>query len=238
MIGVYKNYLIFEDVNTKDYNVWISGSGTYDAPERNVTFVTIPGRDGNLTIDGGSYKNITVSYPAFISKDFPKYMADFRARMKSLGGYHRLEDTYDPDHYRMAAFTGQMKPKTTALNRAAEFTLTFNCKPQRFLKSGEHTFDLHDGDVIHNPTEYEAKPLFRAYGVGSFSIGNITVSILETTDYIDIDSDLQDAYRGLVNRNGKIKLTNFKFPTLPPGDIGVSISGLSRLEITPRFWTI
>lgn len=240
---ISKNYLIFEDVNSNDYNVYISGSGTYDAPERNIEFVTVPGRNGSLTIDNGAFKNIIVKYPAFIPSEFDKNMANFRARMRRLTGYHRLEDTYDLDHYRMGVLVDNFNPKTTTLNRAADFQISFNCKPQRYLKSGEKVITFDTTGTIQNPTWYEATPLIRVYGTeGSFSIGAQTVTILppetgESRDYIDIDCELQDAYRGLNNMNKKIVLNN-GFPVLPAGNSGIRINGLTRLEITPRWWTI
>lgn len=233
------NYLLFGNVNTRDHGVWISGTETFDAPERDVSFVSVPGRNGSLTIDNGCFKNIKVSYPAFISKGFEERMAGFRAAMRSLPGYQRIEDTYTPDLFRMGVFVDSMKPKTTANNYAAEFTLTFNCKPQRFYKSGEEWRTVASGTTIANPTQYEALPIIRVYGTGTFYVGGVPVQITETTDYTDIDCELQDAYRGLTNRNGYVKLLNGVFPSLPPGNTGITYSGgITAIQIMPRWFTI
>ena len=52
------NYLTYGGRSTKEFNVWISGTGTFNAPERDYTKEEIIGRNGDLTFDNGRYKNI------------------------------------------------------------------------------------------------------------------------------------------------------------------------------------
>lgn len=133
-----KNNLVFGGINSADYNVWISGSDAFSAPERDVEYVSVPGRNGDLVIDNGKWNNIRITYPAFIPKGFESQIDNFRSEMMKLTGYHRLEDSYHPDEFRMASFSYGISPsRIGAFLRNGEFPLTFNCKPQRFLKSGE-----------------------------------------------------------------------------------------------------
>ena len=60
----------FNGKSSSDFSTYISGSGTYDAPKRDVSTVEIPGRNGSLTIDNGRYENIDLKYPAFIRSNF------------------------------------------------------------------------------------------------------------------------------------------------------------------------
>lgn len=129
--------LTFGGVNTADYGIYLTGTGTFSAPERDVEYVGVPGRNGDLLIDNGRWKNIEVTYPANIPREFEHRLPEYRARICAKRGYQRLEDTYHPDEYRMASFTSGLQPEPTPLNRGGQFNLVFNCKPQRFLKSGE-----------------------------------------------------------------------------------------------------
>lgn len=234
-----RNYLIYEDVSTKDFNIWISGEGIFDAPERNLEFVAVPGRNGSLTVDKGSFKNIKLEYPAFIPQEFKRNMESFRAKIRALTGYHKLEDTYTPDYYRMAALVDDFKPVPSQLYVAGEFRIVFNCKPQRFLKTGDEWQTVTSGTALLNPTPYTAKPLLRVWGTGTFYVGSVPVQITSTTDYTDIDCELQDAYRGLTNRNGYVKLLNGVFPTLPAGSTGITFSNtITRFDVMPKWWTI
>ena len=54
----------------EEFGIVCSGSSTFAAPERDVTVVDIPGRNGTLTIDNGRYKNITITYPAAVPREF------------------------------------------------------------------------------------------------------------------------------------------------------------------------
>lgn len=131
------NYLTFGGIRSIDHFVWITGSGTYSAPERDAEFVSVPGRNGDLVIDNGKWRNIIVTYPAFIPYDFENHMRDFRAQMCRKLGYQRLEDTYHPDEFRLGTFVNGLDPAMRQWNKSGEFDLVFNCKPQRFLKAGE-----------------------------------------------------------------------------------------------------
>lgn len=138
-----KNSLIFGGINSADYNVWISGSDTFSAPERDVEVVSVPGRNGDLVIDNGRWNNISITYPAFIPKGFENQFNYFRSVICRKTGYQRLEDTYHPDEYRMARLAGGLSPsKVGAFLRNGDFSLTFNCKPQRFLKIGDEPIQI------------------------------------------------------------------------------------------------
>ena len=233
-----RSFLIYAGKSTADFNVWISGSGTYDAPERDVKKVSVPGRNGDLTMDNGRFENVKMKYPAFIPRNWKENMAAFRAYMKSFTGYQRLEDTYHPEVYYEAILTDSFDPDVFA-NKAGEFEITFDRKPQRWLKSGEQFLPTVTGTTnIYNPTLFDAKPLIRVRGTGTFHIGDTTMEVLTNPVYIDIDCDLQDCYYGLNNLNANVVLTSGKFPVIPPGAVAIKAGNVSSLEIKPRWWTI
>ena len=123
------------------------------------------------------------------------------------------------------------------LGRYGKAVLQFDCKPQRFLKSGEFPITISGSGTLYNPTGFTAQPLIRAYGTGEFSINGRSVTINEANEYTDIDCDIQDAYKGVVNCNANI-VVGKEFPVLDSGRIEVSMTGISKLEIIPRWWTI
>lgn len=235
---IIEHYLTFDGKNSRDFGVWISGGGTFNAPARDIQLVQIPGRNGDLTFDNGRYQNITVAYPAFISRAFRRRIDDFRAFICAPIGYRRLEDTYHPEEFRMAMYSGGLDVSTTPRNMAGMFNLAFNCKPQRWLKSGELPKTFNANGALYNPTLYAAKPLVRAYGTGTFTINGVSVRITAAIGYTDIDCDSMDAYKGSTNCNRNIALVNGAFPEIAPGENAVTLSGLTSIEITPRWWTL
>ena len=70
------NYFNYAGKNSTDFGVWISGESTYTSPEKDVDAVTIPGKNGTLTIDNGRFHNIAVPYPAFIIDNFERLVDD------------------------------------------------------------------------------------------------------------------------------------------------------------------
>lgn len=84
----------------------------------------IPG-SGAMVRDNGTYKNITVSYPAFIHKDFLRNTDGAHVAPRLSDDIPKVEDDYHPDEYRMAVFTGPLDFDTRFLNRSGEMTLNF-----------------------------------------------------------------------------------------------------------------
>lgn len=237
-VNVYE-YLTFDGKSTADFGVWISGGGTFDAPARDVETISIPGRNGDLYRDNGRYRNITVTYPAFISSRFQPRMDAFRAWLCSHVGYYRLEDSYHPDEYRMGLFKAAVSVSTTVRNLAGTFALSFDCKPQRWLKSGDIPVVYYAAGQIYNATEYAAKPKIRCYGQsGTVTVNGVPVSVTGCTEYVDIDCEEMESTEGAVSRNGTTTLVNGAFPVLKPGENAVSFTGFSSVAITPRWWRL
>lgn len=132
-----RNYFILNGVDSRDFGVYISGQGTFDAPQKSYTFYNVPGRDGALLSSDNRLENATLTYDAFIYKDFNENVANFRTFLLSLNGYTKLTDSYHPDEFRYAVYTGPFEPKVQSKNDAGSFKITFSCKPQRYLLSGE-----------------------------------------------------------------------------------------------------
>lgn len=166
--AIYKA-LKFDNVSSRTYGVYITGEAVYNAPKRDVEMITIPGRSGSFALDNGRFENIEVSYPAGIyadtEADFRQAISDFRNFLCSRKGYVRLQDEYNPDEYRMAVYKSGLDVDP-ALLRAGEFTITFDCKPQRWLTSGETAVTVTSGDTLTNPTLFESGPLLEATGYG------------------------------------------------------------------------
>lgn len=138
--GALFKALTFDNTSSRDYGVYITGQAVYNAPQRDVEMITIPARNGAFALDNGRFENIEVTYPAGIyadnEEDFAQAISDFRNFLCSKRGYCRLEDEYNPDEYRMAVYKSGLEVDPVQL-KAGQFEIVFECKPQRWLKSGE-----------------------------------------------------------------------------------------------------
>lgn len=222
-----------------DFGVVISGQDTWKKASPDLERVTIPGRNGELILTNKRYNNVDIPYLCGITRNFDVNYTGFINHLLSEPGYHRLEDSYHPEVYRMAVFDTQTEPDLTARNAQGTFTITFSCKPQMYLKSGELRQEAYNGDPVYNPTRQDARPLLRVYGTGELVIGDSVIRITECDSHTDIDCELQEAYKGQVNCNDNIELEQDDFPVLSPGRTVISWSGgIYRVEITPRWWML
>lgn len=177
--AIYKA-LEFDGVSSRTYGVYITGAAVYNAPERDVEMIAIPGRNGSFALDKGRFENIEVSYPAGIfadaESDFAEAVSDFRNFLCSRNGYVRLQDEYNPNEYRLAVYKSGLEVEP-ALLRAGEFEIVFECKPQRYLTSGETAVEVTSGDTLTNPTLFEASPLLEVDGYGNIQFNGYDINV-------------------------------------------------------------
>lgn len=269
------NKLVYDGVDSSDFLIYLSGEGVFNAPTRKGEEVVIPGRNGTLWIDEGCFNPITVKYPAFVgTKDedeFREVLGQFRAELSSRGSYCKLTDTYHPDEFRLALFKDGLETQPRLYNRAGEISLTFECKPQRFLLSGETVHEFTDIGNITNPTLFTASPLIRVTGNGKVLIGEYMFIVSDNPGTIWIDTELMTVYipaagedqhltdeHGIVIydelgtvidislgsttpelMNSHVQFVNSLMPKIVPGTVNVGMtSGITKLEIIPRWWTV
>lgn len=195
------NHLTYDGVDSSSFGVFISGDGVFDAPARRGEMISIPGRNGSLFMDEGVFENITVEYPAFIGTGyeatFRNKLGDLRSWLFSRGNYKRLTDTYHPDEFRLGVYREGLEVDPQHITRAGEFTIKFDCKPQRFLVSGEDPVFFYENGTIINPTLFASSPLIKVTGNGTVAIGNdgkYRFIVSNNTGAIWIDTDIMEAF--------------------------------------------
>lgn len=248
----YRNAFYFDGKSSMDFGLYISGDQTFNSPERNVNKVSIPGRNGDLIISDGSFKNYDYSYDCFLAYDLDHKAREFRSWLLSKEGYFRLEDDYHPEEFKMASFKGPIDFEVTLLT-AGVSTLTFDCKPQRYLKIGEIMIKLGVNDTqitLLNPTYFKSKPIIRIGGEGNAKISitneagelqEIAVSqVHTTTDDIVINSEIEQTYLESTYTfyNKFLTLSTLNYPTLSPGKNTITKEGNVYINIIPRWFML
>lgn len=224
----------------REFGIYVSGSGSYNAPEKDIELLDIPGRNGSLLVSRNRFKNVVITYPAFIRTAFTKNAEAARSWLLSPPGYCKLEDDYSLQTFRMAYFAGPIDFDMRFLNRSGETNLAFNCKPQRFLKSGQFSIEWVSGQKIANQWQ-TSLPLFEisGNGAGQLVVGDVVVDISNIDQGLFLDAENQNAYYGTLNKNNTIKITGGEFPVLPHGESMVAWSGgITSVKITPKWWTL
>ena len=266
------NSLTFDEINSLEHGVYITGEAVYNAPERAIEMVAIPGRNGDLAIDQERFENIEVKYPAGIfastQEEFAQKMRKFRNLLVSRFFYVKITDTYHPDEYRLGLYKSGLEVDPVAYSSAGEFDIVFNCKPQRFLTSGEEALELYATDVLtdhnlipittetgaeievnyakesfENPTDNESAPLIIAPKPGTLRIGNQNITVAgDGSKPVYIDSDMLEIYT--VDAGGAIAnasdLVSFEPNAFPKIEAGENsfATSIPGLQIIPRWWIL
>ena len=200
---------------------------------------TIPGRNGDLIWETGSYENRGASASCFcLQKDVEKAVSSAGRFLMGKKGYRRLETSDDPDHYWMARVENSPRIEQR-LRMLAPFEIGFDCKPQRFVKSGENPVVFTTNSSLFNQYGQIALPFITLYGQGAgrLTIGDCVVEVKTLNGVLYLDSDTQNAYNNNGNQNMNINAP--VFPVLGDGEIQIAFSGgIERVEIIPRWWEL
>lgn len=216
-----------------DWGIRAVCKNPYEVAKPNVETTHVEGMNGDLHFYYGEFENVVLEYMGIIDNKFDANFHGFKSWVYSRRGYCRLEDSRFPDEYRMAV----VLEATEISNRHNVFNIKFNCKPQKFLKTGERAKTLTESGSIYNPTYYTSKPIVRVYGAGTIRINDEIMTVHNNPGYIDIDCDMQECYSKDTNRNGDVELVSGDFFSINPGSNNVLFDA-AKVEIYPRFYTI
>lgn len=237
------NSVTYNSIASDTLGVYVTGSGAYDAAELDIKAYEIPGKNGDILISNNRWKNIEVVYPAFVV-GMSSRIQSIRNWLTGAQGYTTISDTFDTTHFREGISSGRQSFEAQPTIDGANFELVFNCKPQRYLTSGDSYQSVTNNMTLTNPTSFNALPVF--YMVGGWSngatftvtnsLGTFTMTATAAYAYTSyISCEYKNVYRSGTNLNDKM---GGDFPVLAPGTNTITISGFNQPWIRPRWWEL
>lgn len=227
-------YLQFGTQKTSDLKLIVVDGHSRKSAAREQYFTHIPGKLGDLLDVTNGFNNYDDQYVlASLPDASPVAIIDW----VSQPGYQKLIDSIEPEYYRKASYNGE-KEIAPLLQKVCSINASFNCKPQRFRVNGDIVKIMTTSGPIVNPENHESLPYIKITGTGDITlqINDQTVLLQGIGDYIEIDSELQSAYRGTQLMNNHLFSP---FPVLNIGTNQISWTGnVSKVEIIPRWWTL
>lgn len=238
----------------------IESKKIYDRPERDVEHIHVPGRNGDVLVDYGSYKNVTVTYQCAVTKY--NALRDL-CRMLTVGeqitwgfspwrGYQLLRDGWT-EFERLAVCSSQIPMEEVIANRLLRFTVAFDCKPQKYYNrtlavgrngGGGFTIERPSGAIA-------ATPRIEVVGSGTVSL-NLEGQTVRLTDLVIppqseseyqwpsavIDSEAMIACR--YKSDGTREMIDIdSWPQFWQQMHTVLVMGsVSNIKIFPRWWSI
>lgn len=150
-----KSVFEYNGRNCRDFNCYKTQPINFPTPAKDFDLIEVPGRNGDIILDNGHYKNVEIVIECFIDGDFLTYYDAFRAFLMSDHDYHKLVDSLYPDEYRLACVRNvEAKIKTP---KRGTVEITMSCQPQRFLKSGDLEIELNFTDNPTGGTAWDGK---------------------------------------------------------------------------------
>ena len=95
-------YFFFNGYYSYEMGLIVEEKSIYNGPQKNFEMIYVPGRDGDVILDHGRYKNVEVLYTvSFIGTK--EKAAALRQWLCARADYGYLFDSEQPDHFRYAA---------------------------------------------------------------------------------------------------------------------------------------
>lgn len=121
------NYFVYNGVSSLDMGLRIESKNVFSAPEYDVTFQSIPGRNGDLILPNGRYPNVQVTYSVFLPAKSIAELAEKITKVKAWlygeqNAYHTLSDSYDTVYTRKAVYSGSLILRTNSTASACSLS--------------------------------------------------------------------------------------------------------------------
>ena len=233
-------YFIFRGIDSRDIGVVVEDMFDVHRPKRNAQTIQVPGRDGRLTQDDGTYDTYTISGKV---NCFGAPLSDVYAWLSGSGDLI-LGD--EPTRSIRASATAQIKNTRFRCDGCYDsLQVSFDCQPFRYhVEQTEGANDIpltSSPATVSNPGTYKSAPRLTIEGTGD-AVLTIGTQILEVTDLaggVIVDAELCECFdlTETALRNDRVTLMDDRFPVLPPGANIISWTGdgVTKVTVAPRW---
>ena len=241
--------------NAKDYGIRLQRPIEFTPAVPIVEKIHVPGRNGDLIFDTGTYENRTGIASCFaLSSNVNSEIVKANRFLLSNHGYRKLKCSNDTTHFWKARVSNGAKIENR-LNKLNPFEIEFDCMPQRFLVAGETVKSYTSGKVsIQNVYGGVALPLIKIYKksgsnsdnssvvqIGSSSVSGFWEKDEKYASSLTFDCETQNVYSEDLNLsfNDRVKIAN-GFPKLDLGTtvIKFNTNYVEKIEVIPRWWDL
>lgn len=221
-------YFIYNGINSKDMGVVLKALPPITRPKKRIETITVPGRNGNLYIDENCYEPIIISLECTLKKDVaPRRITEW------LVEFGTITFSDEVDKFYKATIINSI-PLSRIFRVYREFIIQLELQPIA-LSNQEYTYNCNNNNMNTLEIECSAEmyPYIKVTGSGDvqLNINNKICTLKIDESYIELDSELQNAYKGTTNKNNKM---NGDFPILVPGKNTIQITGNASMQIKYR----
>lgn len=227
-------YFIFKNKSSKDYGILIETMPEITKPQRREQEITIPGRNGVLTIDEDAYEPYTLSFTCS-TRDISR-VNDIVAWLDGSGN---LTVSTEPDKIYKAKISNAI-PISGVVYLYPSFLVQFKVFPFKYSRNAviSHADDLTltSPTTIRNSGTVYSQPTITVYGSGNITltINGTNYGLTSVSGYITINSEMMEVYKDSTNANNKYSAMDF--PRFEVGQNSISWTGsATKVEIEPKW---
>lgn len=232
-----KGIFNFRGHKTSDFGMIMSAVYKYNAPQRDVTVIEVPGRNGEIVIDNGRYKAVDWEVDFRVNSstgDVEKLLNNISNWLSAMYSPQKLLFDNEPEYQYLASIND--KVTFSRINsKYATGSVTFRLQPIKYFIKDMTATKVINGDVFKNTGTIPAKPIIKIVGTGNgvFKFGKASLTLKNVTGGVVIDSELET----IVTLDGEPayrEMTSYPFPNLQVGNNSIAIPAGFTVEITPR----
>lgn len=222
-------YFIFNNKKSSDLGIAITFENLppVERAEEDVEIIEVPGKDGYLTRSNNRRKPIEKTITCQLLKE------EYRKTVRNwLQGKGRLTLSNEDDVFFNAKILNPVKFYWNIFD-GYDFDVEFLCQPQAYLFSGQNVISVNNKNtILYNPGTETSKPYIKIFGSGEIDlIVNGGISRYNVNEYIEIDSEIMECYKG-----SSPEIFKGDFPLLTLGENNISWNGnVDRIEVVPRW---
>ena len=219
-------FFIFNKINSKDMKIIVNKLPPISKAERNYEEIEIPGRNGKVYIDKECYKTFSYSITCTL---MPK--SNIRSIAKWLNGSGKLTICTEVDKYYNVIIKNQIDFEQV-YRVCNEFVVDFDVQPIAYSIKEKEINITKETNIIITESTYDIFPYIKVTGSGNITltINNKSVILKNINSYIELDCELEEAYKDNLNCNNLIECE--EFPKLVQGKNNISwIGNVSSIKI-------
>lgn len=230
---LYRPYFIFRGKNSLDMGVIVTSMPDVYKPKRRVSTEEIPGRNGVLHVDDGTYENYSKVVECAVVK---------RANLDSicawLDGSGEAIFSTEPDKVYRVRVDNQISIGKM-LQYFQKFQVTFDTFPFKYSVNAADDFVvLTKPSLLRNRGTVAAEPKIKIYGTGSvvLAINGKEYQLDGLNGSVVLESEMMEVLDGAGGTYTPPVLGDDLFPKLEVGNNEISWTGdVEKIEIEPRW---
>ena len=194
-------YFIYNNIDSRIMGVILKALPPITRPNRRTEQIIIPGRNGTLTVDEGTYDSIPISLECYLKKGYdPRKITSWLEPSGTISFSDELDKFYN------ARIVNSI-PLTRVFKITRNFILQLELQP--FAYSKETFVRRYTSGVAYSFYIDEATadmyPYIKLVGSGEIelTINNTTMKIYPN-EYIELDCELQIAYKDKEGANERV----------------------------------